>query len=378
MNYDLTIEQEMIKKLIREFTEKEIAPYDEEMDRTGEFPWEIIKKMKDAELFGISFPEEYGGAGGDEICEAIVLEEMARGSASTAITLDTHMLCATAILTFGTEEQKKKYLPDLVSGNKLGAFALTEPSAGSDVGGIQSKAVLEGSEYILNGQKAWITNAHVADVFVVAALTNPSLGTRGISCFIIEKDFSGFMLGNKEDKMGIRGSDTGELIFDNCKIPKENLLGEEGMGFKIAMISLDSGRIGIGAIGVGIAQHAMEEAIKYARERKAFGRTISQLQAIQFKIADMVTGIEASRALVYKAAYKKKNHEKFTLDSAMAKLMASEVAMKTTKDAIQVFGAYGYSREYPMERLMRDAKVLEIGEGTSEVLRMLIGSKALR
>lgn len=378
MNFKLTTEQEMIRKMVRDFTEKEVAPYDAEMDRKGEFPWEIIKKMSENGLFGVSFPEEYGGAGADAVCEAITLEELARGSGSVSITLNAHMLCAHPILYFGSEEQKKKYLPDLVAGKKLGAFALTEPAAGSDAAGIQTTATLDGNEYILNGQKAWITNFSVADIVLVAAKTDPEVGAKGISLFIVEKGTPGFIVGDKEDKMGIRGSDTGELIFDNCRIPRENLLGEEGQGFKIAMLALDSGRFGIGAMGVGIAQHAMEEAIKYAKERVAFGKPIAKFQAIQFMIADMAMEIQAARNLVYQAAFKRDNGERFTVDAAMAKLFASEVAMKTTRNAIQIFGGYGYSREYPVERLLRDAKILEIGEGTSEILRMVIGGSVLR
>lgn len=378
MNFKLTTEQEMIKKMVRDFTEKEVAPFDAEMDKKGEFPWDIIKKMGENGIFGISFPEEYGGAGADAVCEAITLEELARGSGSVSITLDAHMLCAHPILQFGTEEQKQKYLPDLVSGKRLGAFALTEPVAGSDAASIQTTATLDGDEYILNGQKAWITNFSVADIVLVAAKTNPDAGAKGISVFIVEKGTPGFIVGDKEDKMGIRGSDTGELIFDNCRIPKENLLGEEGQGFKIAMVALDSGRFGIGAMGVGIAQHAMEEAVKYAKERTAFGRPIAKFQAIQFMIADMAVEIQAARNLVYQAAFKRDQGERFSVDAAMAKLFASEVAMKTTKNAIQVFGGYGYSREYPVERLLRDAKILEIGEGTSEILRLVIGGSALR
>ncbi len=378
MDFRLTTEQEMIRKMVRDFTEKEVAPYDMEMDRTGEFPWEIIKKMSENGLFGISFPEEYGGAGADAICEAITLEELARGSGSVSITLDAHMLCANPIERFGTEEQKKKYLPDLVAGTKLGAFALTEPSGGSDAASIQTTAILDGDEYVINGQKAWITNFSVADTVLVAAKTNPEAGAKGISVFIVEKGTPGFIIGDKEDKMGIRGSDTGELIFDNCRIPKENLLGGEGQGFKIGMVALDSGRFGIGAMGVGIAQHAMEEAIKYAKERVAFGKPIAKFQAIQFMVADMAMEIQAARNLVYQAAYKRDVGERFSNDAAMAKLFASEVAMKTTKNAIQIFGGYGYSREYPVERLLRDAKILEIGEGTSEILRMVIGGTVLR
>lgn len=378
MNFKLTTEQEMIKKMVRDFTEKEVAPYDMEMDKTGEFPWEIIRKMSENGLFGIPFPEEYGGAGADAICEAITLEELARGSGSVSITLDAHMLCAGPILHFGTDEQKKKYLPDLVTGKKLGAFALTEPSGGSDAAALQTTATLDGDEYVLNGQKAWITNFSVADTVLVAAKTNLEAGTKGISVFIVEKGTPGFIAGDKEDKMGIRGSDTGELIFDNCRIPKENLLGKEGQGFKIGMIALDSGRFGVGAMAVGLAQHAMEEAIKYAKERVAFGKPIAKFQAIQFMIADMAVEIQAARNLVYQAAYKRDVGERFSLDAAIAKLFAAEIAMKTTKNAIQVFGGYGYSREYPVERLLRDAKIAEIGEGTSEILRMVIGGTVLR
>ncbi|MCT8978363.1 acyl-CoA dehydrogenase family protein [Clostridium sp. CX1] len=378
MNFKLTTEQEMIKNMVREFTEKEVAPYDGEMDKKGEFPWHIIDKMRENDIFGIPFPEEYGGAGADAICEAITLEELGRGSASVAITLDAHMLCANPMHLFGTEEQKKKYLPDLVSGKKLGAFGLTEPCAGSDAAGIQTMAKLEEDHYVLNGRKAWITNFSVADVYIIAAKTNPDAGVKGISAFIVEKGTPGFIIGDKEDKMGVRGSDTGELIFDNCKIPKENLLGSEGQGFKIAMIALDSGRMGVGAFGVGIAQHAMEEAIKYANQRTAFGKNIGKFQAIQFMIADMATEIAAARNLVYAAAFKRDCKERFSLEAAMAKLYSAEAAMKITKNAIQVFGGYGYSREYPVERLLRDAKILEIGEGTSEILRMVIGGSMVK
>lgn len=378
MNFKFTTEQEMIKNMVRDFTEKEVAPYDSEMDKKGEFPWHIIDKMRENDIFGIPFPEEYGGAGGDALCEAITLEELGRGSASVAITLDAHLLCAHPIYQFGTEEQRKKYLPDLISGKKLGAFGLTEPCAGSDAAGIQSTAKLDGDHYVLNGRKAWITNFSVADIYIVAVKTNPDIGVKGISTFIVEKGTPGFIVGDKEDKMGVRGSDTGELIFDNCRIPKENLLGGEGQGFKIAMIALDSGRMGVGAFGVGISQHAMEEAIKYANQRTAFGKNIGKFQAIQFMIADMSMEISAARNLVYAAACKRDNKERFSVEAAMAKLFSAEVSMKTTKNAIQVFGGYGYSREYPVERLLRDAKILEIGEGTSEVLRMVIGGNAIK
>lgn len=378
MNFELNEEQKMIQKMMREFTEKEVAPLDEEMDKTGEFPYELMKKMADNGIFGIPYPEEYGGAGGDAMCSVISIMELAKGSSSVALTLDAHWLAVDCLEVFGTEEQKQKYLEATLTGEKLAAFALTEPVAGTDAAGIQTTAELEGDEWVLNGTKAFCTNGEAAEIYIIAAKTDKSKGAKGITTFIVDKGTPGFNIGKKEDKMGCRGSITTELIMKDCRIPKANILGKEGEGFKIAMVALDGGRMHIGAMSVGLAEAAMGVAAKYAKERYAFGQPIGNFQAVQFMIADMAMEIEATKLMVYKVASLRDKGERYTKEAAMVKVFGAEMAMKTAKNAIQILGGYGYTRDYAPERYLRDAKLLEIGEGATEVLRVLIGSSELR
>lgn len=378
MDFNLSDDLRLWRETMVEFTEKEVAPHDEAMDRANDLAWPVVEKMRETGLFGIPFPEAYGGSGMDTLAAVLTLEELARGSSSIALTLNTHWIATLPLLKYGTEEQKAAYLPDLASGERLAAFALTEPAAGSDVAGLLTTAVREGDHWILNGSKAWITNGGIAGVYLIAAKTDPAQGARGISMFLVEAGSEGFGIGKKEDKMGCRGSVTAELILNKCKIPAENLLGAEGQGFKIAMEALDYGRVLVGAMGIGTARAAMEAAAAYANRRQAFGAALARLQAVQFKIADMVIGIEAARQLTYLAAWKRDQGGRYSQEAAMAKLKASEVAMANCKDAIQIFGGNGYSREYPVERYFRDAKLLEIGEGASEVLRMIIGMTVLK
>ncbi len=378
MDFALNEEQEIFRKTVREFAEKEIMPRAQEIDQKGEFPWDIIRKMADLGLMGLPFPEEYGGAGGDAISYAIAVEEIARASGSVAITYSAHVSLACApIYLFGTEEQKRKYLIPLARGEKIGAFGLTEPGAGSDAAAIKTRAVLEGDEWVINGQKIFITNGSVADVVIIAAVTDPAKGKKGISNFIVEKGTPGFRIGREEDKMGLRGSVTSELIFENCRIPKENLLGKEGEGYKQFLITLDGGRIGIGAMAVGLGMAALEAAVKYAKERVQFGQPIAEFQAIQWMLADMATELEAARLLVYRAAWLKERGQRFTKEAAMAKLFASEAAVRACYKAIQIHGGYGYTRDYPVERLYRDARLTTIGEGTSEIQRLVIARHIL-
>ncbi|HAE41848.1 MAG TPA: acyl-CoA dehydrogenase [Clostridiales bacterium] len=378
MNFNITKEQILLQQLYREFTEREVQPIAAEVDEDERFPIETVEKMQKYGMMGIQFPKKYGGAGGDNASYIMLVEEVSKACATTGVVLSAHAsLCAAPIYEFGTEEQKQKYLVPLASGEKLGAFGLTEPNAGTDAAGQQTKAVLNGDHYILNGSKIFITNASYADVFIVMAMTDKSAGTKGISAFIVEKDFEGFSIGKKELKLGIRGSATCELIFDNVKVPKENLLGKEGKGFSIAMKTLDGGRIGIAAQALGIAQGAINETVKYVKERKQFGKSISKFQNTQFMLADMQTQADAARLLVYKAAFNKDNGLPYSYEAAMAKLFASEAAMKITTQAVQLHGGYGYTREYPVERMMRDAKITEIYEGTSEVQRMVISAHML-
>jgi butyryl-CoA dehydrogenase len=328
---------------------------------------------------GIPFPVEYGGAGGDNILYSMAVEELSRVCGTTGVIVSAHTsLCVQPIYEFGTEEQKQKYLPNLCSGKWLGAFGLTEPNAGTDAASQQTTAVLDGDEYVLNGSKIFITNASHADVYIIMAMTDKSVGTRGISAFIVERGTKGFTIGKKEKKLGIRGSATCELIFENCRIPKDNLLGKTGKGFGIAMKTLDGGRIGIAAQALGIAQGAMDETVKYVKERKQFGKAIGQFQNTQFQLADLDTKIEAARWLVRVAAYRKDKGEAYSVDAARAKLFAAETAMETTVKAVQFHGGYGYTREYPVERMMRDAKITEIYEGTSEVQRMVVSANLLK
>ena len=379
MNFTLTKEQELVRQMVRDFAVNEVKPIAAEIDVTERFPMENVKKMGELGMMGIPFPTEFGGAGGDVLSYILAVEELSKVCATTGVILSAHTsLCASLINENGTPEQKEKYLRDLCTGNKIGAFGLTEPGAGTDAAGQQTTAVLDGDNYILNGSKIFITNGGVADTFIVFAMTDKSKGTKGISAFIVEKGFLGFTIGKKEDKLGIRASSTTELIFENCVVPKENLIGREGKGFGIAMKTLDGGRIGIAAQALGIAEGALDEAIKYMKERKQFGRPIAAFQGLQWMVAEMSTKIEAARFLVYKAAWLKENKQPYSVDAARAKLYAAEVAMDVTTKAVQLFGGYGYTKEYPMERMMRDAKITEIYEGTSEVQKMVISGAALR
>ena len=365
--------------MVREIAIKEVKPIAAEIDVTEEFPMKNVKMMGKYGVMGIPFSTEFGGAGGDTLSYIIAVEELSKVCGTTGVILSAHTsLGASPIEQFGTPEQKAKYLPDLASGRKIGAFGLTEPNAGTDAAGQQTTAVLEGDHYLLNGSKIFITNGGVAEVFIIFAMTDKSKGTKGISAFIVEKDFPGFSIGKVEDKLGIRGSSTTELVFTDCIVPKENLLGKEGKGFGIAMKTLDGGRIGIAAQALGLAEGALEEAVAYMKERKQFGKPISAFQGLQWMIADMDVKIEAARYLVYKAAYNKDNGIPYSVEAARAKLFASEVAMEVTTKAVQLFGGYGYTKDYPVERMMRDAKITEIYEGTSQVQRMVIAGSVLK
>lgn len=373
MNFVLTDEQEMTRKMVRDFAEKEVQPSAEERDETETFSREIFDKMGELGLTGIPWPEEYGGAGSDFISYVIAVEELSRVDASTGTTLSAHIsLAGWPLFKYGSEEQKKKYLEPLALGEMLGAFALTESTAGTDVGGAQTTARLDGDSYVLNGTKTFITNAGEAEVYLVFAMTDPAKKTRGMSTFILEKDTPGLTFGKKERKMGLRSSPTLEVILEDCRVPRENLLGQEGEGFKIALSTLDGGRNGIAAQAVGIAQGALDEAVAYAKSREQFGQPIANFQAISFMLADMATKVEAARLLTYQAAFLENEGLPYGKASAMAKLFASEAAMAITTKAVQIFGGYGYTRDYPVERFMRDAKITEIYEGTSEAQRMVI------
>ena len=375
MDFKMNDELKDLQAMYREFAQAEVKPLAEEIDETERFPDETVAKMAEMGLLGIPFPEEYGGAGMNNLSYAQCVEELSKVCGSTGVIVSAHTsLCATPIYLFGTEEQKKKYLVPLAKGEKLGAFGLTEPGAGTDAAGQKTTAVLQGDNYILNGTKCFITNAGKASTYIIMAMTDKEKGTRGISAFIVEDTFEGFSVGKHEKKMGIRASATCELIMDNCVVPKENLLGKEGEGFKIAMMTLDGGRIGIAAQALGLAQGAIDEAVEYVKNRTQFGRRLSQFQNTQFQLADMQARTEAARLLVYQAACAKDNHEPYSHLAAMAKLVASEVASDVTRRAVQLFGGYGYTREYPVERMMRDAKITEIYEGTSEVQKMVISS----
>ncbi len=370
---------ELLKQMYREFTVNEVAPIAHEIDEEEKFPYATVDKMAECGMLGIPFPKEYGGEGGDYLGYTLAVEELSKACGTTGVILSAHTsLGANPIYEFGTEEQKQKFLVPLAKGEELGAFGLTEPNAGTDASAQQTTAVLDGDNYILNGTKIFITNAGPADIYIVMAMTDKSKGTRGISAFIVEKGTEGFTIGKKEKKLGIRGSATCELIFENCVIPKENLLGKVGQGFKIAMKTLDGGRIGIAAQALGIAQGALDVTVDYVKERKQFGRSLSAFQNTQFELANMKTKIEAARLLVYKAASKKDAGKPYSVDAAMAKLYASEVAMEVTTKAVQLHGGYGYTREYDIERMMRDAKITEIYEGTSEVQRMVISADLLK
>jgi butyryl-CoA dehydrogenase len=379
MKLELNDQQKMIKKMVQEFAEKEIGPVAADLDKTGEYPTKILEKMAKLGLLGIIIPTEHGGAGLDVISYVTVIEEISKKCASTGVITSVHnSLVAYPIMKYGTEEQKKKYLPILAKGEKIGAFAGTEPNAGSDLGAMQTKAELKGDKYVINGDKTFITSGDKAGIFIVFAVTNKEAGAKGISAFIVESNTPGFKVGSLFDKMGINANHVTELIFENMKVPKENLLGKEGEGFKIALSTLDGGRIGIAAQAVGIAQAALDESIEYSMQRQQFGRPIAKFQAIQWMIADMATRIEAARYLVLNAAYQKDKGERFSKEAAMAKLFASETAMECVIKGLQIHGGYGYTKEYTIERLFRDAKITEIYEGTSEVQRMVIAGSLLR
>ena len=381
MEFNLSKTHERFRQMIREFAEKEVKPLATEVDEEERFPVETVKKMTEIGLMGIPIPKEYGGAGGDNLMYAMAVEELSRVCGTTGVILSAHTSLGTwPILQFGTDAQKQKYVPKMASGEWLGAFGLTEPNAGTDAAGQQTTAVLDEAtqEWVINGSKIFITNSGYADVYVIFATTDKSQGLKGISSFIVEKDTPGFTVGKKEKKLGIRGSATCELIFENARIPKENLSGELGKGFKIAMMTLDGGRIGIASQALGIAQGALDETVAYVKERKQFGRTIANFQNTQFQLANLEVKVEAARLLVYKAAWRESNHLPYSVDAARAKLFASETAMEVTTKAVQLHGGYGYTREYPVERMMRDAKITEIYEGTSEVQRMVIAGNLLK
>jgi butyryl-CoA dehydrogenase len=378
MNFELSDAQRMMKEMVREFAEKEIKPRAAEIDRTDEFPWDLWKRMAELEIIGMTVPPEYGGSGMDIVAWAIAQEEMARASVVVADIQLLSTLMQNMILKNGTEAQKQKYLPDMIAGRKLCIIAQTEPGAGSDVAGIQTTAKRERDGYVLNGTKRFITCAMLADLAIVVATVDKSKGHKGITLFLVEKGTPGFSPGSKEHLMGVRGMATGEVVLDNCWVPKENLLGGEGEGFKRAMMSLDTGRIGIGCQALGLAQAAMEEAVRYAKQRTTFGGPIANLQAIQFKLADMSAGIEAARLRLRHAAWLKDQGRSIIREAAEAKLLASELAVRVTNEALQIHGGYGYSTDFPIERMYREAKVYTIWEGTSEIQRMVIARQLLK
>ncbi len=381
MHFELPKTHELFRQMIREFVENEVKPLATEIDEEERFPVETVEKMSQIGLMGIPVPKEYGGAGGDNLMYAMAVEELSKACGTTGVVVSAHTSLGMApILEFGTEDQKKKYLPKMATGEWIGAFGLTEPNAGTDAAGQQTTAVFDETtnEWILNGSKIFITNAGYAHVYIIFAMTDKSKGLKGISAFIVEADRSGFSVGKKEKKLGIRGSATCELIMEDCRIPAENQLGATGKGFKIAMMTLDGGRIGIASQALGLAQGALDETVGYVKERKQFGRPIAKFQNTQFELADMHTKTEAARLLVYSAAWKKSNKKPYSQDAAMAKLFAAETAMEVTTKAVQLHGGYGYTREYPVERMMRDAKITEIYEGTSEVQRMVISAGLLK
>ncbi|MBE6020159.1 MAG: acyl-CoA dehydrogenase [Firmicutes bacterium] len=377
MNFNLTKEQEAVRKMVRKFAANEVEPIAAECDREHRFPVETVEKMAKYGIMGIPYPEEYEGAGGDHVSYAIAVEELSRVCGSTGVICSAHTsLCTWPIFAWGNEEQKKKYVPDLASGRKIGAFGLTEPGAGTDAAGQQTVAVDMGDHYVLNGAKVFITNGGYADTFVILAMTDKSKGTRGgITAFIVEKGFKGFSIGKTEDKLGICASSTTELIMQDCIVPKENVLGKVGEGFKVAMSTLDGGRIGIASQALGIAQGAFDVTVEYMKSRKQFGKTLSKFQALQFEMAAMKTQIDAARLLIYRAANFKDLHQEYSEASAMAKLFAGETAMHVTTKCVQFHGGYGYTKDYPVERMMRDAKITEIYEGTSEVQKIVIAGK---
>ena len=379
MDYFLDEEQLMIRDLARQIADEKVMPIRAELDEKEEFPWEIMKTLAQSDFFGIYIPEEYGGLGMGGLELSFAIEELSRACLGVSTTFAANALGTYPILLYGSEEQKKKYLPDIASGKNLVAFALTEANAGSDAAGVQTTAKLEGNEYVLNGTKQWITNGGDAEIYTIIAITNKTKGPRGASAFIVEKGTPGFSFGKKEEKMGIRSSSTRELIFENCRIPSENIISKPGMGFIVAMKTLDKSRIGVGAQGVGVAQGAFESAASFAKERKQFGAPVISIQAVQHMLANMATEIEAARALVYAVAkYTDSGAKDISKESAMAKLFATDVAMRVTVDAVQVMGGSGYMREYPVEKMMRDAKILQIYEGTNQIQRNVIGQALIK
>ncbi len=384
MDFNLSREQLMLQKLYRDFAQNEVKPLAQEVDEEERFPEETVRKMAKLGMLGIYFPREYGGAGGDVLSYVMAVEELSKVCGTTGVILSAHTsLCAAPIMENGTEEQKRKYLPKLCSGEWLGAFGLTEPGAGTDAQGQQTVAVLEGDQWVLNGSKIFITNAGFADLFIIIAVTGTIVDKKGrkskeISAFIVERSDLGFSVGKHEKKMGIRGSSTCELVMEDCRIPADRILGKKGKGFGLAMKTLDGGRIGIAAQALGIAEGAIDETVAYTGERVQFGKRISQFQNTQFEMADMYARTQAAKYLVYAAAMKKDNHEPYSVDAAMAKLVAAETASDVTRRCLQLFGGYGYTREYPIERMMRDAKITEIYEGTSEVQKMVIAGSILK
>lgn len=379
MDYFFNEEQLMIRDLARQIAEEKIVPVRAALDESGEFPWDIMKTLAQSDLFGLFIPSEYGGLGKGclELCVAV--EELSRACLGVSTTYAANALGTYPILLFGSDEQKKKFLPDIASGKRLVAFGLTEANAGSDAGGIQTTARLQGNEYVLNGTKQWITNGGDADIYTIIAMTDRTKGPRGASAFVVEKGTPGFSFGKKENKMGIRASSTRELIFDNCKIPKDNLIGKDGAGFLVAMKTLDNSRTGVGAQGVGVAQGAFEEAVKFAKQRVQFGHPVITFQAVQHMLADMATSVEAARALVYAVArFIDSGAKDVSKESAMSKVYATDVAMKVTTDAVQVMGGSGYMKEYPVEKMMRDAKILQIYEGTNQIQRNVIGQALIK
>ena len=384
MDFNLSREQLMLQKLYRDFAQNEVKPLAQEVDEEERFPEETVRKMAKLGMLGIYFPREYGGAGGDVLSYVMAVEELSKVCGTTGVILSAHTsLCAAPIFENGTEEQKRKYLPKLCSGQWLGAFGLTEPGAGTDAQGQQTVAVLEGDQWVLNGSKIFITNAGFADLFIIIAVTGTIVDKKGrkskeISAFIVERSDLGFSVGKHEKKMGIRGSSTCELVMEDCRIPADRILGKKGKGFGLAMKTLDGGRIGIAAQALGIAEGAIDETVAYTGERVQFGKRISQFQNTQFEMADMYARTQAAKYLVYAAAMKKDNHEPYSVDAAMAKLVAAETASDVTRRCLQLFGGYGYTREYPIERMMRDAKITEIYEGTSEVQKMVIAGSILK
>ena len=379
MDYFLDEEQVMIRDLARQIANDKIMPVRAELDEKEEFPWDIMKDLAQSDFFGLFIPEEFGGLGKGSFELAIAVEELSKACLGVSTTFAANALGTYPLLLFGSAEQKKKYMPDIASGKRMVAFALTEANAGSDAAGVQTTARLDGNEYVLNGTKQWITNGGEAEIYTVIAMTDKSKGPRGFSAFVVEKGTPGFSFGKKENKMGIRASVTRELIFENCRIPKDNLIGKEGMGFIVAMKTLDSSRTGVGAQGVGVAQGAFDAAVKYAMERHQFGQPVISFQAVQHMLADMATQIEAARALVYAVSkFIDSGSKDVTKESAMAKVFATDVAMKVTVDAVQVMGGAGYMKEYPVEKMMRDAKILQIFEGTNQIQRNVIGQALIK